>query len=99
MFRVAEKRPPQAVSMFFTVAAASPLLLLLIIWMKIGLPFNYFNIYSVPFHLGYAGILALYTWFWLCGNMFSTCVWLVYIGGFTFIAGNRMLRNIATDKK
>lgn len=97
MFRQPDKRPPQFVSMLFTALCAAPLLILLIMWGSIGAPLNNFNFYSIPFHLGFTGIMALYTYFWLWGNMFTTCAWLLYIGGFTFIAGNRMLRNIASS--
>jgi len=99
MFRQAEKRPAQVVSLLFTVLAGLPLIILVIYWASIGVKLNTFNFYSLPFHLGYSAIMGLYVYFWLYGNMFSTVAYLFYIGGFTFIAGNRMLRKIATSGK
>lgn len=99
LFRPAEKRPPQAVSVFFTALAAAPLLLLLILWLKLGINFGNFTVVAVPFHVGLAAILGLFTLFWLKLDMFTTCYWLVAIGGFTFLAGHKLLSHIATQKK
>lgn len=99
LFRPAEKRPPQAVSLFFTALAASPLLLLLILWLKLGINFGNFTLLALPFHLGLAAILSLFTLFWLKLDMFTTCYWLVPIGGFTFLAGHKLLSHIAGQKK
>lgn len=99
VFRPAEKRPPQAVSMFFTALALAPLLLLLILWLKIGINLGNFTFSAVPFHLGLAAILGLFTLFWLRLDMFTTCGWLIPIGGFTFLSGHRLLSRIARQKK
>lgn len=99
LFRPAEKRPPQAVSLFFTALAAAPLLLLLILWLKLGINFGNFTILALPFHLGLASILGLFTLFWLKLDMFTTCYWLVPIGGFTFLAGHKLLSHIGSQKK
>lgn len=99
LFRPAEKRPPQAVSMFFTALAAAPLLLLLILWLKLGINFGNFTLLAIPFHLGLGAILGLFTLFWLKLDMFTTCYWLVAIGGFTFLAGHKLLSHIANQKK
>ncbi|KAF5277761.1 hypothetical protein FQR65_LT03741 [Abscondita terminalis] len=99
MFRPAEKRPPQAVSMFFTALAASPLLLLLILWIKLGINFKNFSFAALPFHVGLGGIFSLFTCFWLRLDMFSTCAWLIPIGGFTFLAGHHILSKLAKQKK
>lgn len=99
LFRKPEKRPPQFVSMLFTALAVSPLLLLLILWFKIGINFGNFSFTAVPFHTGLASILALFTLFWLRLDMFTTCGWLIPLGGFTFLSGNRLLNKIAKQKK
>lgn len=99
LFRPAEKRPPQAVSMLFTGLAAAPLLLLVILWLKLGINFGNFSILAIPFHLGLATILGLFTLFWLKLDMFTTCAWLIAIGGYTFLTGHRLLSSIANQKK
>lgn len=99
LFRKPEKRPPQFVSMLFTALAISPLLLLLILWLKIGINVSNFSFTAVPFHVGLASILALFSLFWLRLDMFTTCGWLIPLGGFTFLAGNRLLNKIAKQKK
>lgn len=99
LFRPAERRPPQAVSMFFTALAAAPLLLLLLLWLKLGINFGNFTLLALPFHLGLGAILGLFTLFWLKLDMFTTCYWLVPIGGFTFLAGHKLLSHIASQKK
>lgn len=99
LFRKPEKRPPQFVSMLFTALAVSPLLLLLILWFKIGINFSNFSFTAVPFHTGLASILALFTLFWLRLDMFTTCGWLIPLGGITFLSGNRLLNKIAKQKK
>lgn len=98
-FRPAEKRPPQAVSLFFTALAAAPLLLLLALWSTLGINFANFTVVAVPYHLGLAAILGLFALFWLRLDMFTTCGWLIPIGGFTFLTGNRLLTKLNSQKK
>lgn len=99
LFRPAEKRPAEVVSLFFTALTFSPVLLLLILWVKIGINFGNFSIIAIPFHLGFGAILALFTLFWLKLNMFTTCAWLIPIGGFTLFFGHKLLSSIARSKK
>ncbi|KAJ3655134.1 hypothetical protein Zmor_014273 [Zophobas morio] len=99
LFRPAEKRPPEAVSLLFTGLTAAPLVLLLILWLKIGINFGNFTTLSIPFHLGFGGILYLFALFWWKLDMFTTCAWLIPIGGFTFLAGQKLLSQIAKQKK
>lgn len=99
LFRPAEKRPPQVVSMFFSALVAAPLLLLFILWAKIGINFKNFSVAALPFHIGFASILGLFTMFWLKLDMFTTCGWLIPLGAFTFLAGNRLLSKIAKQRK
>lgn len=99
LFRAPEKRPPEFVSLLFTGLTLSPLLLLLGLWLKLGVNFGNFTTLSLPFHLGFGGILYLFFLFWLKLDMFTTCAWLLPIGGFTFLAGHKLLSHIAKHKK
>ncbi|CAH0558094.1 unnamed protein product [Brassicogethes aeneus] len=99
LFRVADKRPAEVVSLLFTALTLSPILLLLILWARIGVNMGNFSVLAVPFHLGFGGILALFTLFWLKLNMFTTCAWLIPIGGFTLFFGHKLLSSIASGKK
>lgn len=99
MFRQPDKRPAQAVSLLFTALTAAPFLVLLILWNSIGVNISNFRLRAIPFHLGFGAILGLFTLFWLKLNMFTTCAWLVPIGGFTFVTGQRLLSSIARGKK
>lgn len=99
LFRPADKRPPQVVSMFFSALAAAPLLLLLILWGKIGVNIGNFTIAAIPFHAGFGAILGLFVLFWLKLDMFTTCTLLLPVGGFTFLAGNRFLSKLAKERK
>lgn len=99
LFRPAEKRPPETVSLFFTGLTVAPLLIVLVLWAKIGIDFDNFTPIAFPFHLGFGSILGLFTLFWLKLDMFITCAWLIPIGGFTFLAGNKLLSNLAKQRK
>uniref|UniRef100_V5GR29 Dolichyl-diphosphooligosaccharide--protein glycosyltransferase subunit 2 n=1 Tax=Anoplophora glabripennis TaxID=217634 RepID=V5GR29_ANOGL len=99
LFRPAEKRPPEPVSLFFTGLTTAPLLILLMLWAKIGINFGNITPLAVPFHLGFGSILGLFTLFWLKLDMFMTCAWLIPIGGFTFLTGHKLLSNLAKQRK
>jgi len=97
-FRVDEPRPPTIVSDVFSMLCVAPLLLLFILWGRIGLNFGRLSVSlcALGFHLGLAGVFGLYACYWLRLNMFQTLKWLVAIGVPTFVCGNRLLRSIAT---
>jgi len=101
MFRQPEKRPPQVVSDTFTGLVLLPLLLLFILWLRIGVNISNFpfSLYAIAFHLGLTAIFGLYLLFWLKLNMFQTLQYLTIIGAVTFFCGNRMLRRIAEKQK
>lgn len=99
LFRPAEKRPAEIVSVLFTAATVAPFLILLILWLRIGINFKNFTVIALPFHLGFGAILGLFTLFWLKLDMFTTCAWLIPIGGFTFLAGNKLLSHIANRNR
>uniref|UniRef100_A0A8C5WME9 Dolichyl-diphosphooligosaccharide--protein glycosyltransferase subunit 2 n=1 Tax=Leptobrachium leishanense TaxID=445787 RepID=A0A8C5WME9_9ANUR len=100
LFREPEKRPPNVVSTTFTVLVLAPLLLLFILWIKIGVNISNFSFSpsSLIFHLGHAAMLALMYVYWTHLNMFQTLKYLAILGTLTFLAGNRMLAQKAVKR-
>ncbi|PRD36462.1 UNVERIFIED_CONTAM: Dolichyl-diphosphooligosaccharide--protein glycosyltransferase subunit 2 [Trichonephila clavipes] len=100
MFREKEKRPPSIVSNTFSVLCVAPLLLLFILWLKLGANLSNFpcSIYAAGFHLGLLSIFGLFACFWLHLNMFSTLKYLLGLGLFTYLSGHRLLSKLAADK-
>lgn len=101
MFREPEKRPPMVVSNFFTLLCLAPLVLLLLIWLKLRVNISAFpfSLSALGFHGGLGAILFLFFIFWRQLNMFETIRYLIPLGLFTFICGNRLLRSIAAKKE
>ena len=101
MFREPEKRPPAFVSNLFTGLCLAPVLLLLVLWAKLGVNISNFplSVSAVTFHLGLGSIFALFGIFWLKLNMFVTLRYLLGLGVVTFLAGNKMLSRIAYKHK
>jgi oligosaccharyltransferase complex subunit delta (ribophorin II) len=101
MFREPEKRPPAAVSNLFTGLVLLPLLILVILWIKIGANVSNFSfsLSTIGFHLGMTGIFALYGCYFLSLNMFTTLRYLAIIGLPTFLFGNKLLSGIAAKRK
>lgn len=100
MFRVPDKRPPKLVSTAFTALVLSPLLIMFVMWAKIGANVSNLQLTlpTIMFHLGLAGIFGLYYMFWVKLDMFYTLKLLVFIGGMTFLGGNKMLANMAAAR-
>ncbi|KAJ8385339.1 hypothetical protein AAFF_G00190550 [Aldrovandia affinis] len=100
LFREPEKKPPTVVSNTFTILVLSPLLLLLILWIKLGANISNFSFSpsSILFHLGHAAMLGLMYVYWTHLNMFQTLKYLAIIGSLTFLAGNRMLAQKAVKR-
>ncbi|XP_068568697.1 dolichyl-diphosphooligosaccharide--protein glycosyltransferase subunit 2 isoform X1 [Cebidichthys violaceus] len=100
LFREPEKKPPTVVSNTFTALILSPLLLLLILWLKLGANISNFSFTpsTVLFHVGHAALLGLMYVYWTHLNMFQTLKYLAIIGGVTFLAGNRMLAQKAVKR-
>nr|XP_005990458.2 PREDICTED: dolichyl-diphosphooligosaccharide--protein glycosyltransferase subunit 2 isoform X2 [Latimeria chalumnae] len=100
LFREPEKRPPTIVSDTFTALVIAPLLLLLILWIKLGA--NIYNFSFAPstiiFHLGHAAMLGLMYVYWTQLNMFQMLKYLALLGSITFLAGNRMLAQKAVKR-
>ncbi|CAL7942794.1 unnamed protein product [Xylocopa violacea] len=101
MFREPEKRPAAFVSNLFTGLCLAPVLLLLILWAKLGVNISNFpfSVSAVTFHLGLGSIFVLFGIFWLKLNMFVTLRYLLGLGVVTFLAGNKMLSRIAHKHK
>nr|DBA27768.1 TPA: hypothetical protein GDO54_008229 [Pyxicephalus adspersus] len=100
LFREPEKRPPNVVSNTFTALVLAPLLLLFILWIKIGVNISNFNFApsTLVFHLGHAAMLGLMYVYWTQLNMFQTLKYLAILGVVTFLAGNRMLAQKAVKR-
>jgi oligosaccharyltransferase complex subunit delta (ribophorin II) len=95
-FRVPEPRPPRFLSDTFTLLVLAPLLVLLILWAKIGVNISAFpaSISALGFHLGLAGIFGVYGIFWLKLSMFEALKIMTIPGLITFISGHRLLAYI-----
>ncbi|XP_032897560.1 dolichyl-diphosphooligosaccharide--protein glycosyltransferase subunit 2 isoform X1 [Amblyraja radiata] len=100
LFREPEKKPPIAVSNTFTALVLAPLLLLIILWIKLGVNISNFTFSpsTIVFHLGHAGMLGLMYVYWTQLNMFQTLQYLAVLGSITFFAGNRMLAQKAVKR-
>uniref|UniRef100_A0A8D3E7X2 Dolichyl-diphosphooligosaccharide--protein glycosyltransferase subunit 2 n=1 Tax=Scophthalmus maximus TaxID=52904 RepID=A0A8D3E7X2_SCOMX len=100
LFREPEKKPPTVVSNTFTALVLSPFLLLLILWFKLGANISSFSFSpsTILFHVGHAATLGLMYVYWTHLNMFQTLKYLAFIGGVTFLAGNRMLAQKAVKR-
>lgn len=101
MFREPEKRPPSTVSTLFTALCLAPLLVLFILWIKIGA-----NVSNLPaslsalgFHVCLAAIFVLYFFYWTHLNMFDTLKYLSVLAVPTFLFGNSLLSGIAARRK
>lgn len=96
-FKTQETRPSQVVSSLFTLICAAPIMLLFIMWIKIGPNVSNFSLsfYSPLFHLCSGSIYFLYGLFWLKLNMFETLKYLAPLVLCTFFFGNRLLKTFA----
>lgn len=99
-FRQPEKRPSRFFSDLFTALCAAPLLLLFVLWAKLGVNVSNFpiSLSALGFHLGFGSILGLFALFWYKLNMFDTLRLLIPLVIFTFFFGNRLLRSIASRR-
>lgn len=100
LFREPEKKPPTVVSNAFTALVLSPLLLLLILWFKLGANISNFSFSpsTMLFHVGHAALLGLMYVYWTHLDMFQTLKYLTIVGSVTFLAGNRMLAQKAVKR-
>lgn len=97
LFRVPEPRPARLVSDLFTCLCVAPLLVLVVLWSRLGVNVSNFpcSASAFGFHAGFGAILTLFGVFFWQLNMFETIRYLVPLGLATFIFGNRLLRSIA----
>ncbi|EUB56357.1 Dolichyl-diphosphooligosaccharide--protein glycosyltransferase subunit 2 [Echinococcus granulosus] len=100
-FRTPEPRPSDLVAFTFTALCCAPLLILIVAWPLMGA-----NLYNFPltlsaplFHLGLGGIFGLYLLYWFKLDMFTTLRYLFFLGIFTFVTGNRLLRHLVTERR
>lgn len=100
MFREPEKRPPRFVSDLFTGLCLAPILVLFILWGRLGINTSNFgfSLSALGFHGGLGAIFSLFLCFWLKLDMFQTIKYLIPIAIFTFLCGNRVLRYIASKR-
>lgn len=100
MFREPEKRPPRFVSDLFTGLCFAPLLILFVLWGRVGVNASNFgfSLSALGFHGGLGAIFSLFLCFWLKLDMFQTIKYLIPIAVFTFLCGNRVLRFIASKR-
>lgn len=96
-FKEPEPRPPHVVSLLFTVLSLSPLLVLFVLWARLGVNIKNFpiNFSAIGFHLALASIFVLFGMFWVYLDMFITLKYLFFLGILTFLFGNRLLSYIA----
>lgn len=97
LFRVPEPRPARFVSDLFTFLCCAPLLVLAVLWSRLGVNIANFpcSLSAIFFHAGFAAILTLFGVFFWKLNMFETVRLLVPLALVTFFFGNRLLRSIA----
>lgn len=99
-FRAAEARPARALSDVCSALCAAPLLVLLLLWARIGI--NLRNFPLVPsaliFHLALGASLGLYVVLWLQLTMFEAIRYLLPLGAVTFLSGHRLLQRLVKDK-
>ncbi|XGW22070.1 hypothetical protein V3C99_004771 [Haemonchus contortus] len=100
VFRHPEKRPSTVVSDAFTLICLSPLLLLLVLWLRIGLNFDNvpLNVWTLTFHGSLAALFALYFVFWLQLNMFETLKYLAMEQGRVITQLPRRMRTHKVDQ-
>jgi len=97
MFRQPEPRPPKLVSDAFTFLVLAPILVLFLLWVKIGVNIKKFpfTLSALGFHLGLTGIFGVYALFWIKLTMFEALKWMTIPCLITFITGNRLLKHVA----
>lgn len=97
LFRVPEPRPARFVSDLFTALCAAPLLVLFVLWSRLGVNVKNltFSVWTIGFHVGFGAILTLFGVFFWKLNMFETIRYLIPLALATFFFGNRLLRSIA----
>lgn len=100
IFRQQDKRPPTVVSDAFALIVLVPVLILFVLWIKLRVNLSgfSFSLSGLIFHLGLGSIFALFTYFWLELDMFSTIKYLLGLGLVTFLSGHSLLSRLANKK-
>jgi len=101
LFREPEARPPNFAADVFAILCASPLLLVIIAWLKIGINFGNFpiSLWPLGFHAGLTAIFGLYVLFWIQLNMFVTLKYLTILVIPTYFFGQRLFNSLAAQRK
>jgi len=100
LFRLPEVRPPQTVSMAFTIACSAPILVLLIGLLRVGantgnFPSGTASMYALGFHACIGAILGLFALYWLQLNMMQTLRYLLVLSVPTLFFGVKTLNAVA----
>ncbi|XP_059626037.1 dolichyl-diphosphooligosaccharide--protein glycosyltransferase subunit 2 isoform X2 [Cornus florida] len=102
IFRVAEKLPPQELSLTFLGLIFLPFIGFLVGLLRLGMNLKSFPTSTVPavfailFHFGIAAVLSLYVLFWLKLDLFTTLKALGILGIFLMFVGHRTLSHLAS---
>jgi len=100
-FREPEARPSPFISTIFTGLVGVPLLVMLILWARIGVNISNFpiSLAGIGFVAGIGGIFSLYYCFFLQLDMFATVKYLFGLGVVTFLCGHSTLAKLAANRK
>ncbi|WVY97551.1 hypothetical protein V8G54_029702 [Vigna mungo] len=101
LFRAPEKKPPQNFSLIFLGLILLPSIGFLVGLLRLGANLKNFPSSTVPatfgilFHVGIAGVLLLYVFFWLKLDLFTTLKAFGLLGAFLVFVGHRILSHMA----
>lgn len=101
LFRPNEPTPPTIVSSTFALLCIAPVVLMFLLWIKIGFNFSRFSfsLSGIIFHATLALIFGLYYCYWIKLNMFTTVKYLTILSGVALFFGNRLLSSLASQNK
>ncbi|KOM35242.1 hypothetical protein LR48_Vigan02g139200 [Vigna angularis] len=101
IFRAPEKKPPLNLSLIFLGLILLPSIGFLVGLLRLGANLKNFPSSTVPatfgilFHVGIAGVLLLYVFFWLKLDLFTTLKAFGLLGAFLMFVGHRILSHVA----
>jgi len=105
MFRQPEKRPPKTTSFAFTLAVLSPIVFLLVGFLRVGANISNFPfsgtafLYAIGFQGCFGSILGLFVLYWLQLNMVQTLLYLTVLSVPTVFFAQKALTNLAVQSK
>eukprot|EP01134_Creolimax_fragrantissima_P004257 CFRG4257T1 len=88
--------PSSTMGFIFTLIVLLPFVGLFSAWRLIGVNMKQFNpsLSSLVFHSSLAAMYALFIWFWVELNMYTTIIYFMPIGLVMFLSGNKTLKNL-----